>query len=220
MWRWAPSSATPMSGASRCAAQPPAAQEATPRQGAQTCRSMELLCKQRMVSSQEAFVPERWIDGAAEAANEVERSAWMAFGDGAPLRGLSKVYSTSPANGIQSRQNVCTSCNELDEGCPSPERRAAGARSCIGKRFAEVEAKIAIIRLYQKCAKRLIHSAADHALAGAVWHPPDLRNLQWLLALTGGRAGSLTQHKHAHRLPCLELPRSRAATGHSPGVVL
>jgi len=34
---------------------------------------------------QEAFMPERWIDGAAEAANDVERSAWMAFGDGAPL---------------------------------------------------------------------------------------------------------------------------------------
>lgn len=28
----------------------------------------------------------------------------------------------------------------------------AGARSCIGRRFAEEEARIAIIRIYQKCA--------------------------------------------------------------------
>ena len=29
-------------------------------------------------------MPERWIEGAAEAASEAERAAWMAFGDGAP----------------------------------------------------------------------------------------------------------------------------------------
>ena len=33
---------------------------------------------------QDAFVPERWVAGSPEAANEVERKAWMAFGDGAP----------------------------------------------------------------------------------------------------------------------------------------
>lgn len=37
--------------------------------------------------SQDAFVPERWIADAPEAANEAEKRAWMAFGDGAPSAG-------------------------------------------------------------------------------------------------------------------------------------
>ena len=28
-------------------------------------------------------MPERWVAGSPEAANEAERKAWMAFGDGA-----------------------------------------------------------------------------------------------------------------------------------------
>ncbi|KAK9845974.1 hypothetical protein WJX81_007324 [Elliptochloris bilobata] len=54
-----------------------------------------------------AFMPERWVTGAPEAANECEKKAWMAiqaFGD--------------------------------------------DARSCVGKRFAAEEAKIAMIRLF------------------------------------------------------------------------
>lgn len=32
-------------------------------------------------------MPERWIADAPEAANEAEKRAWMAFGDGAPRTG-------------------------------------------------------------------------------------------------------------------------------------
>lgn len=37
----------------------------------------------RPFKRQEAFVPERWVAGSPEAANDAERKAWMAFGDGA-----------------------------------------------------------------------------------------------------------------------------------------
>ncbi len=73
-------------------------------------------------------MPERWIDGAAEAANDVERSAWMAFGDGAPLCAMRIRPLHQPSYIALTLAPTCSAREALKEGVPltkAPRARRA-----------------------------------------------------------------------------------------------